>query len=257
MSFGKSRAKRLSADSPKISFRDVAGVDEAVEVAARVRIPREPQEVPGASARGSPRVSCSTDLPGTGKTLLARARSPVSGRAGSFDLGSDFVRCCRRRRLPCGPIPSRPAEQPLLIFMDKIDAVGRRARRPSRRSRRSVSRRSTSCWSRWTASRPRTNHLIGGHQPARHPGPGAAAPGPLRPPDRRRPPDRKGRAKISTSTPRQAAREGHQHRCAGRQDPGLHRADLSNLDQRGGAARARTGKREITQDRLGGGHPRA
>ena len=44
MSFGKSRAKRMSVDSPKITFRDVAGVDEAVEEAARDQgVPREPK----------------------------------------------------------------------------------------------------------------------------------------------------------------------------------------------------------------------
>ena len=49
MSFGKSRAKRMSVDSPKITFRDVAGVDEAVEELHEIKeFLREPQEVPGA-----------------------------------------------------------------------------------------------------------------------------------------------------------------------------------------------------------------
>ena len=49
MSFGKSRAKRMTPDSPKIGFKDVAGVDEAVEELRRDQgVPREPEEVPGA-----------------------------------------------------------------------------------------------------------------------------------------------------------------------------------------------------------------
>ena len=49
MSFGKSRAKRMSADAPKVTFRDVAGADEAVEELHEIRgVPREPREVPGA-----------------------------------------------------------------------------------------------------------------------------------------------------------------------------------------------------------------
>jgi cell division protease FtsH len=49
MSFGKSRAKRMTPDSPKIGFKDVAGVDEAVEeLPGDQGVPREPEEVPGA-----------------------------------------------------------------------------------------------------------------------------------------------------------------------------------------------------------------
>ena len=49
MSFGKSRAKRMAPDSPKIGFKDVAGVDEAVEELQEIKeFPREPEEVPGA-----------------------------------------------------------------------------------------------------------------------------------------------------------------------------------------------------------------
>src|SRR5215216_2256273 len=75
MSFGKSRAKRMTPDSPKIGFKDVAGVDEAFQ-ALGARIPK------GVLLYGPP---------GTGKTLLARA---VAGEAGVpfFSIsGSDFV----------------------------------------------------------------------------------------------------------------------------------------------------------------------
>ena len=77
MSFGKSRAKRMAPDSPKIGFKDVAGVDEAVE-ARRSGVPREPQSF-RRWALASPRACFLYGPPGTGKTLLARA---VAGEAG-------------------------------------------------------------------------------------------------------------------------------------------------------------------------------
>src|SRR5215211_88686 len=80
MSFGKSRAKRMAPDSPKIGFKDVAGVDEAVEELQEIK---EFLENPKSVLLYGP--------PGTGKTLLARA---VAGEAGVpfFSIsGSDFV----------------------------------------------------------------------------------------------------------------------------------------------------------------------
>src|SRR3954447_3375367 len=79
MSFGKSRAKRLSVDSPKITFRDVAGTDEAVEELHEIKeFLENPKKFQALGAR-IPKGVLLYGPPGTGKTLLARA---VAGEAG-------------------------------------------------------------------------------------------------------------------------------------------------------------------------------
>jgi Mg-chelatase subunit ChlI len=79
MSFGKSRAKRLSVDSPKVTFRDVAGVDEAVEELEEIKeFLENPKKFQALGAR-IPKGVLLYGPPGTGKTLLARA---VAGEAG-------------------------------------------------------------------------------------------------------------------------------------------------------------------------------
>ncbi|HXR13806.1 MAG TPA: AAA family ATPase, partial [Solirubrobacteraceae bacterium] len=127
MSFGKSRAKRLSADSPKISFRDVAGVDEAVEELHEIKeFLENPKKFQALGAR-IPTGVLLYGPPGTGKTLLARA---VAGEAGVpfFSIsGSDFVEmfvgvgASRVRDL----FEQAKQNSPCIIFMDEIDAVGR------------------------------------------------------------------------------------------------------------------------------------
>jgi cell division protease FtsH len=78
MSFGKSRAKRMSVDSPKITFRDVAGVDEAVEELHEIKeFLENPKKFQALGAR-IPKGVLLYGPPGTGKTLLARA---VAGEA--------------------------------------------------------------------------------------------------------------------------------------------------------------------------------
>src|SRR5690606_32933801 len=73
MSFGKSRAKRMSVDSPKLSFRDVAGVDEAVEELHEIKeFLENPKKFQALGAR-IPKGVLLYGPPGTGKTLLARA----------------------------------------------------------------------------------------------------------------------------------------------------------------------------------------
>ncbi|MEA2289750.1 MAG: cell division protease FtsH, partial [Solirubrobacteraceae bacterium] len=73
MSFGKSRAKRMSVDSPKISFRDVAGADEAVEELHEIKeFLENPKKFQALGAR-IPKGVLLYGPPGTGKTLLARA----------------------------------------------------------------------------------------------------------------------------------------------------------------------------------------
>ena len=127
MSFGKARAKRMTADSPKISFRDVAGADEAVEELHEIKeFLENPKKFQALGAR-IPKGVLLMGPPGTGKTLLARA---VAGEAGVpfFSIsGSDFVEmfvgvgASRVRDL----FEQAKASSPCIIFMDEIDAVGR------------------------------------------------------------------------------------------------------------------------------------
>src|SRR4051812_18437858 len=127
MSFGKSRAKRMSADSPKITFRDVAGVDEAVEELHEIKeFLENPKKFQALGAR-IPKGVLLYGPPGTGKTLLARA---VAGEAGVpfFSIsGSDFVEmfvgvgASRVRDL----FEQAKQASPCIVFMDEIDAVGR------------------------------------------------------------------------------------------------------------------------------------
>ena len=127
MSFGKSKAKRLSVDSPKITFRDVAGVDEAVEELHEIKeFLENPKKFQALGAR-IPKGVLLYGPPGTGKTLLARA---VAGEAGVpfFSIsGSDFVEmfvgvgASRVRDL----FEQAKQNSPCIIFMDEIDAVGR------------------------------------------------------------------------------------------------------------------------------------
>ncbi len=112
MSFGKSRAKRMSADSPKITFRDVAGVDEAVEELHEIKeFLENPKKFQALGAR-IPTGVLLYGPPGTGKTLLARA---VAGEAGVpfFSIsGLGLRRDVRRRRRLArqGPVRAGQAE---------------------------------------------------------------------------------------------------------------------------------------------------
>ena len=127
MSFGKSRAKRMSVDSPKVTFRDVAGVDEAVQELHEIKeFLENPKKFQALGAR-IPKGVLLYGPPGTGKTLLARA---VAGEAGVpfFSIsGSDFVEmfvgvgASRVRDL----FEQAKQNSPCIIFMDEIDAVGR------------------------------------------------------------------------------------------------------------------------------------
>jgi cell division protease FtsH len=127
MSFGKSRAKRMSLDSPKVTFKDVAGADEAVEELQEIKeFLENPKRFQSLGAR-IPKGVLLFGPPGTGKTLLARA---VAGEAGVpfFSIsGSDFVEmfvgvgASRVRDL----FDQAKQNQPCIIFMDEIDAVGR------------------------------------------------------------------------------------------------------------------------------------
>ena len=127
MSFGKSKAKRVSVDSPKVTFKDVAGAEEAVEELHEIKeFLENPKKFQQLGAR-IPKGVLLYGPPGTGKTLLARA---VAGEAGVpfFSIsGSDFVEmfvgvgASRVRDL----FEQAKQNSPCIIFVDEIDAVGR------------------------------------------------------------------------------------------------------------------------------------
>src|SRR6266511_1594949 len=127
MSFGKSKARLVTKDQPKITFTDVAGVDEAVEELQEIKeFLENPAKFQALGAR-IPKGVLLYGPPGTGKTLLARA---VAGEAGVpfFSIsGSDFVEmfvgvgASRVRDL----FEQAKQANPCIIFMDEIDAVGR------------------------------------------------------------------------------------------------------------------------------------
>jgi cell division protease FtsH len=127
MSFGKSRARQITKDMPKVTFDDVAGVDEAVEELMEIKeFLENPAKFQALGAK-IPKGVLLYGPPGSGKTLLARA---VAGEAGVpfFSIsGSDFVEmfvgvgAARVRDL----FEQAKTNSPCIIFMDEIDAVGR------------------------------------------------------------------------------------------------------------------------------------
>jgi cell division protease FtsH len=127
MNFGKSKAKLITKDTPKTTFADVAGSDEAVEELHEIKeFLQEPAKVQAVGAK-IPKGVLLYGPPGTGKTLLARA---VAGEAGVpfYSIsGSDFVEmfvgvgASRVRDL----FEQAKANAPAIVFVDEIDAVGR------------------------------------------------------------------------------------------------------------------------------------
>ena len=109
MSFGKSRAKRMSVDAPKITFRDVAGADEAVqelrEIDEFLENPKKFQSLGGRIPKGVLLVG----PPGTGKTLLARATAGEAGSPSTRSLAPASSRCSSESALlACATSSSRP-----------------------------------------------------------------------------------------------------------------------------------------------------
>ena len=127
MQFGKAKTKQINKDAPKVTFKDVAGADEAVEELEEIKdFLASPGKFRAIGAK-IPRGVLLFGPPGTGKTLLARA---VAGEAGVpfFSIsGSDFVEmfvgvgASRVRDLFDQAKQSGPA----IVFIDEIDAVGR------------------------------------------------------------------------------------------------------------------------------------
>jgi cell division protease FtsH len=126
-SFGKSKAKLLTGDTPKVTFADVAGADEAKqELQEIIEFLKDPQKFTKLGGR-LPKGVLLVGPPGTGKTLLARAVAGEAGRPFFSMSGSDFVEmfvgvgASRVRDL----FEQGKAHAPCIIFIDEIDAVGR------------------------------------------------------------------------------------------------------------------------------------
>ncbi len=125
--FGKSKAKMLSGDTPKVTFADVAGADEAkVELQEIIEFLKDPHKFTRLGGR-LPKGALLVGPPGTGKTLLAKAVAGEAGRPFFSMSGSDFVEmfvgvgASRVRDL----FEQGKAHAPCIIFIDEIDAVGR------------------------------------------------------------------------------------------------------------------------------------
>jgi cell division protease FtsH len=254
MSFGKSRAKRMSVDSPKITFRDVAGVDEAVEELHEIKeFLENPKKFQALGAR-IPKGVLLYGPPGTGKTLLARA---VAGEAGVpfFSIsGSDFVEmfvgvgASRVRDL----FEQAKQNSPCIIFMDEIDAVGRHRGAGLGGGHDEREQTLNQLLVEMDGFEMKDNIIL----IAATNRPDILDPALLRPGrfdrqivvDR---PDRLGRRKILEVHTRgkPLAREINVDALAG-QTPGFTGADLSNLVNEAALLAARNGKREITQIEL-------
>jgi cell division protease FtsH len=125
--FGKSKAKLLAGDTPKVTFADVAGADEAkVELQEIIEFLKDPQKYTRLGGR-LPKGALLVGPPGTGKTLLAKAVAGEAGRPFFSMSGSDFVEmfvgvgASRVRDL----FEQGKSHAPCIIFIDEIDAVGR------------------------------------------------------------------------------------------------------------------------------------
>ncbi|MGH2949073.1 MAG: ATP-dependent zinc metalloprotease FtsH [Solirubrobacteraceae bacterium] len=251
MSFGKSRAKRLSVDSPKITFRDVAGADEAVEELHEIKeFLENPKKFQALGAR-IPKGVLLYGPPGTGKTLLARA---VAGEAGVpfFSIsGSDFVEmfvgvgASRVRDL----FEQAKQNSPCIIFMDEIDAVGRHRGAGLGGGHDEREQTLNQLLVEMDGFEAKDNIIM----IAATNRPDILDPALLRPGrfdrqitvDR---PDRKGRSKILEVHTRgkPLAKVIELDTLAG-QTPGFTGADLANLVNEAALLAARTGKKEITQ----------
>ena len=127
MQFGKSKAKLVNKDAPKVTFADVAGSDEAIEELEEIKdFLKDPAKFLAVGAR-IPKGVLLYGPPGTGKTLLARATAGEAGVPFYTISGSDFVEmfvgvgASRVRDL----FDQAKQNSPAIIFIDEIDAVGR------------------------------------------------------------------------------------------------------------------------------------
>ncbi len=127
MQFGKTRAKMVKKDNPDVTFKDVAGLEEAIEELGEIRDFLADSDKFRAIGAKIPKGVLLFGPPGTGKTLLARAVAGEAGRPFFSISGSDFVEmfvgvgASRVRDL----FEQAKQNSPAIIFIDEIDAVGR------------------------------------------------------------------------------------------------------------------------------------
>ncbi len=126
-SFGKSKAKMLSGDTPKLTFADVAGCEEAkTDLRETIEFLKDPSRFTRLGGR-LPKGALLVGAPGTGKTLLAKAVAGEASRPFFSMSGSDFVEmfvgvgASRVRDL----FEQGKAHAPCILFIDELDAVGR------------------------------------------------------------------------------------------------------------------------------------
>ena len=187
MSIGRSKAKTYTTERPATLFADVAGYEGVKrEIAEVVDFLKEPERFLEIGAK-IPKGVLLVGPPGTGKTLIARA---VAGEAGVPFLsvsGLGLHGDVRGRRRQPGPRPVRVGPQARpghhLHRRDRLRRPQAR-RRPRRRPRRAGADPQPDAVGDGRLRGPRGHRDDGGHQPPRHPRPGPAAPGPLRPPGR-------------------------------------------------------------------------
>ena len=251
MSFGKSRAKLLTESTHKVTFADVAGVDEAKdELEEIIQFLRDPKRFTRLGGR-IPKGVLLVGPPGTGKTLLARA---IAGEAGVpfFSIsGSDFVEmfvgvgASRVRDL----FVQGKKHAPCIIFIDEIDAVGRHRGAGLGGGHDEREQTLNQLLVEMDGFEMKDNIIL----IAATNRPDILDPALLRPGrfdrqivvDR---PDRAGRKKILEVHTRgkPLAREIDIDALAG-QTPGFTGADLANLVNEAALLAARSGKREVTQ----------
>ena len=228
---GKNRAKLYAEQGTGVTFDDVAGVDEAKEELREI-IQFSASRSAFAPGGKLPRGVLLVGPPGTGKTLLARA---VAGEAKVpfFSLsGSEFVElfvgvgAARVRDL----FEQAQAKAPCIVFIDELDAVGKaRGLGGMPAATTSARRRSTSCWSRWTASIRQGRDDHGRHQSAGGARSGAVARRPLRPPGAGRPARPQAARRFCACMRRACSwRRRRAARVAAR-TPGFVGADLANV----------------------------
>ena len=244
--FGRSTARRVDQDDGegRVSFDDVAGIDEAEnELVEIVDFLKNPDRYAKLGAR-IPRGVLLYGPPGTGKTLLARAVAGEADAAFFSMSASEFVEAIvgvgasRVRDL----FKQAKEAGPAIVFIDELDAIGRsRSGGASGISGGHDEREQTlnQILTEMDGFEPDTNVIVlGATQPARGARPGAAAPGPIRPPHRR-PAARQARPRRDPEDPHAvcAARRRRRPRADRGVHAGRHRRRPRADRQRGGALR--------------------